>query len=467
VDGSALRRGGSLAAAVLALCLASGAAVGGVVGGPAIATGLTGGVVRWHAGTPPKSPAPVLAAASAQAPTPTAAGVSATLAPLINAAGLGGHMALSVVDVASGQPLYSLSPDTQMVPASVTKLVTAAAALATRGPAYRIPTRAVAGTAPGDVVLVGGGDPTLAAGATTAYPGAGRLDELASQVRKALGDGTAPTRVVYDGSLYTGDVLGPGWDPDATTGGFGSPVTALMVDGARVNAAVRKSPSARSPQPDVAAAQAFARALGLPVSAVVAGTAPANAKELGKVESLPLVRLVEIMLTDSDNVIAEALARQVALARGQPASFAGAADATRQVLTDLGVSVAGYSLADGSGLSRLDRLSPTLLTAVLSVAARADQPALRGVFTGLPVAGYSGTLANRYKTPQGGASGAGVVRAKTGTLTGVSSIAGIAIDADGRALAFAVLADAVVKGTPAAQEALDRIAAALAGCGCR
>jgi serine-type D-Ala-D-Ala carboxypeptidase/endopeptidase (penicillin-binding protein 4) len=467
VNGSALRRGAGIAAAVLALCLASGAAVGGVVGGPTIASGLTGDFPRWHAGTEPKALPPVLSAANTQAPTPTAAGVATALAPLINAAGLGGHTSLAVVDVASGQQLYALSPDTAMVPASVTKLVTATTALATRGPAYRIPTRAVAGSSPGEVVLVGGGDPSLTAGANGSYTGAGRLDDLAAQVRKSLGDGTPPIRVVYDGSLYTGDVVGPGWDPDATTGGFGSPITALMIDGARVNSQARKSPSTRSAQPDVAGAQAFARALGLPASAVVPGTAPSGARELGKVESPPLIRLVEVMLTDSDNVIAETLARQVALARGQPASFAGAVDAMRQVLTDLGIAVAGYALADGSGLSRLDRLSPALLTTVLAAAARADQPALRAVFTGLPVAGYSGTLANRYKTPQGGSSGAGVVRAKTGTLTGVSSIAGIAVDADGRALAFAVLADAVSKGTPAAQEALDRIAATLAACGCR
>ena len=97
------------------------------------------------------------------------------------------------------------------MPASTTKLITAATVLAARGPAYRIATRVVAGSAPGEVVLVGGGDPTLAINATGSYPGAARLDLLAAQVKKALG-GTAPTKVTVDTSLFPGPVYGPGWD---------------------------------------------------------------------------------------------------------------------------------------------------------------------------------------------------------------------------------------------------------------
>jgi D-alanyl-D-alanine carboxypeptidase/D-alanyl-D-alanine-endopeptidase (penicillin-binding protein 4) len=137
------------------------------------------------------------------------------------------------------------------------------------------------------------------------------------------------------------------------------------------------------------------------------------------------------------------------------------------VLGELGLQAGEDGLVDGSGLSYNDRISPALLTATLALAARADRPQLRGVYTGLPVAGYSGTLQNRFRTAAAGASAAGMVRAKTGTLTGISAIAGIVVDADGRVLAFAVVADATGPGTGAAQEALDRIAAALAGCGCK
>jgi D-alanyl-D-alanine carboxypeptidase len=336
--------------------------------------------------------------------------------------------------------------------------------LATRGPAYRLATTAVAGADPGEVVLVGGGDPTLAVGAVASYPGAGRLDDLAKQVRAALG-GVAPTKVVYDGSLFSGSALGPGWDADTASGGYGCPITALMTDGARVDPRDNRGGADRYGKPDLAAAQSFARLLGVPASAVVAGTKAAGAKELGRVESAPLVRIVEWMLAESDNVVAEMLARQVALAKGQPGSFAGGAGAMRTVLEQLGIPVAGYGLQDGSGLSRNGRLSPGLLTALLALDARPDHPELHGVFTGLPVAGYSGTLAGRFRSPQSGAA-AGEVRAKTGTLTGVSSIAGIVIDKDGRVLAFAVIADAN-KSTSGAVDVLDRIASALAACGCR
>jgi D-alanyl-D-alanine carboxypeptidase/D-alanyl-D-alanine-endopeptidase (penicillin-binding protein 4) len=180
------------------------------------------------------------------------------------------------------------------------------------------------------------------------------------------------------------------------------------------------------------------------------------------------------MLQQSDNVIAECLARQVVLARAQagtaaPAvSFTGAAAAIRAVLAGLGADP-GAGLSDGSGLAASDRLSAAGLVAVLRVAVGDAHPMLHNVITALPVAAWSGTLSNRYLAGSPSAAGAGVVRAKTGTLTGVSSLAGIVHDAAGRLLVFAVIADGVAAGTAAttqAEAALDGVAATLAGCGC-
>ena len=451
--------------AVVVLCVAFAMALTAVFAGPSVVSTLgvaSGDGSRWHSGSTPPPPPPVLAAAETQAPVPTPDGVEAALAPLLTAPGLGDHVAASVVDVTTGQVLYGLAPDTAMTPASVTKLVTGVTVLAARGPAYRIPTRVVAGANRGEVVLVGGGDATLSGFTKPYYPGAARLEDLATQVRKALGD-VAPTRVSYDGSAFTGPTVGPGWDDDATTGGYGAPITALMTEGARVN---RSRTSARYAQPDLAAAQAFAKLLGLPASAVTPGTQPTGAKELGKVESPPMVRLVEIMMGESDNVLADALARQVALAKSRPASFEGASAAMRTVIEELNVPSTGYGLVDGSGFSRLDRLSPALATSLLAASARPDRGDLHAIFSGLPVAGYSGTLALRYDQPANGRSAAGIVRAKTGTLTGVNAIAGVLVDADGRTLAFAFMADRTGNFIQATQ-ALDRIAAALAACGCR
>jgi D-alanyl-D-alanine carboxypeptidase/D-alanyl-D-alanine-endopeptidase (penicillin-binding protein 4) len=174
------------------------------------------------------------------------------------------------------------------------------------------------------------------------------------------------------------------------------------------------------------------------------------------------------MLIESDNVIAEALARQVALAKDQPASYAGAATAVEAVLGELGLPVAESALVDGSGLSRQNRLSPSFLTALLAQAATGKRPELYGVVSGLPVAGWSGTLAERFRAASGtGRPGLGAVRAKTGTLSGVDSMSGVITTTGGRVLAFALLADGVPIGHFDAQAALDAIAAALAKCGCR
>jgi D-alanyl-D-alanine carboxypeptidase/D-alanyl-D-alanine-endopeptidase (penicillin-binding protein 4) len=108
-----------------------------------------------------------------------------------------------------------------------------------------------------------------------------------------------------------------------------------------------------------------------------------------------------------------------------------------------------------------------VLADVLRLATQDDRPQLRPLLEGLPVSGFTGTLAERFRRPPA-APAAGRVRAKTGTLTGVNALAGFTVDADGRLLVFAVLAGRVpAGGTPAARAAIDRVAAALTACGCR
>jgi D-alanyl-D-alanine carboxypeptidase/D-alanyl-D-alanine-endopeptidase (penicillin-binding protein 4) len=175
------------------------------------------------------------------------------------------------------------------------------------------------------------------------------------------------------------------------------------------------------------------------------------------------------MLQSSDNVIAECLARLVALAVKAPATFTGAAAAVAGVLRRLGVT-AGAGMKDGSGLAADDRLSPATLAATVRVIVSSNHPVLHEIVTALPVAGWSGTLADRFLTSSSSAAGAGVVRAKTGTLTSVSALAGVVHDSDGRLLAFAFVADEVAPGdgpTTAAEAALDRLASILARCACR
>ncbi len=135
-------------------------------------------------------------------------------------------------------------------------------------------------------------------------------------------------------------------------------------------------------------------------------------------------------------------------------------------LHQLGVPLAGAVIHDGSGLSREDRLRPATELGVLRAAASADHPALRQVLTGLPVSGFSGSLAHRFDTGEQAARGR--VRAKTGTLSGVHGLSGVATDLDGDVLGFVVIADQVpAQYSYLAEAQIDEIAAALGGCHCR
>jgi D-alanyl-D-alanine carboxypeptidase/D-alanyl-D-alanine-endopeptidase (penicillin-binding protein 4) len=182
-----------------------------------------------------------------------------------------------------------------------------------------------------------------------------------------------------------------------------------------------------------------------------------------------LSAIVGWMLRESNNVIAEDLARQVALHTGKPASFRGAAAAVTATLGTLGAG-RGIHLVDGSGLSPLDLVTPGALAAVVRLAAVRGPDALRAAVTGMPVAGFSGTLAPGQSVfGSFGPRALGMVRAKTGNLTKVASLAGIVEDASGRVLAFAFMADQIPKRSmlPAAAGTIDAMATVLAGCGCR
>jgi D-alanyl-D-alanine carboxypeptidase/D-alanyl-D-alanine-endopeptidase (penicillin-binding protein 4) len=264
---------------------------------------------------------------------------------------------VSVVDAEPGSRCWSAGAHA-LLPASTAKIATRSRADALQ-PDARLTTRVVAAAAAGEVVLVGGGDPTLAGpAAKPGYPASARLSDLAARTRVALGP-AAVTRVLVDDSLYSGERLGPGWKPTYVTEGAVAPVGPLMVDGGRV----RPDRVRRHADPALAAGQALAALLrpGAGVD-VVRGNAPPGARELGAVTSQPVPQLVERMLARSDNDLAEALARHVALGQGQPASFAGAAAAVQQALgpflDEVGVGREAVALVDGSGLSRDDRLAP-------------------------------------------------------------------------------------------------------------
>ncbi|ABS02016.1 D-alanyl-D-alanine carboxypeptidase/D-alanyl-D-alanine endopeptidase [Kineococcus radiotolerans] len=472
----------AVAAATAVLVLAGGYAgldATGAVPGPLTTTApptaaplptAPGATRPTQADTPP-----VLPALDPDAPRPDPAALGGVVAPLLADPALGASVSTSVVDALTGETLLATAADVPRTPASVAKLLTAVAALHTLGPTSRATTSVVDGATPDEVVLVAGGDVLLAAGAgdPDAVDGHAGLDDLAAATAaELLAAGRTAVAVRLDDASFTGPATSPGWGSGDVAAGFVMPVAPLAVDEGRL---AEGETAPRTGDPALAAARTFAAALaahGVQVldqgaGPVVRAAAVPGAATLASVESATTAEQVELMLTASDNTLAEVLTRRVALAADRPATFDDASRAVVDQVAALGVDVTGTSLQGGSGLGRATRVPARVVTDVLTLVAGGEHPELGAAAAGLPVAGVSGTLLERYAEP-GSASAAGVVRAKTGTLTGVSSLAGYVRDADGRLLAFAVMSDGVAPGASlAARRAQDRFAAALAGCGCR
>jgi D-alanyl-D-alanine carboxypeptidase/D-alanyl-D-alanine-endopeptidase (penicillin-binding protein 4) len=420
----------------------------------------------------PKGDIPVPAAVtlslqppSSTAPAPTNAGVASALAgPAAN--GALGTLTGIVIDPATGATLWNHNSDQLLTPASATKLLTTSAALLKLDHGLQLTTKVVAGSTPDTAIIVAGGDPTLNSlpdGKDSLYTGAAHLDDLVAQVKQASG-GTIK-KVQIDLSAYTGNQTAPGWAPEDAPSTYADTVVPAMLDGGRSNPV--DDHSNRVANPAGVLMQTFAQRLG--ASAAGTTTAPQGARVLGQVRSAPLTELIDNLLQHSDNNLAEAVGRQTAIASGTPPSFAGSTQATLNVLAQNGFDTSGVSLNDGSGLSTLNKVPAKLLAQLLAVAAAPDgkdprTAKLRPLLEGLPVAGGSGTLSDRYTDPTS-SSGKGWVRAKTGTLSGVNTLAGVVLDQDGRVLVFALMSNGSDANT--GRPALDAVAATLRGCGCR
>jgi D-alanyl-D-alanine carboxypeptidase/D-alanyl-D-alanine-endopeptidase (penicillin-binding protein 4) len=361
---------------------------------------------------------------------------------------LGPDLAGLVTDAETGQVLWSRTPLEHQLPASNTKLVTAVNALSTFGPTYTIKTKVVQGTTARRLVLVGGGDPSL----TRA-----NLTTLAKAVTPGVRSrGLRTVRVLVDDSLFPAPTLAYGWKSSYVPTDVRA-VRALVVNQHEVSDTAMN------------AGRVFARRLvaqGLKVLVVVRHKAPAHATVLATVRGRSMASMVATMLRNSDNDYAEALHRLVAIKTGRAPTWGGARAAQRAALALLGVDLGAATLYDGSGLSRADRLAPLDIVRVLSLAFDGAHPNLASLqHNSLAIAGRTGTLAPRYlryvTAPSNCA--AGLIEAKTGSLSGVIALSGFARGADGKTKLFSFLLNQV-PSTLKTRQAVDRLASTITGC---
>lgn len=414
------------------------------------------------------------------APVPAAGTLAARLNQTLKTDG-GGTFTGIVQDAATGQVLFDRSADKARVPASNMKLLTASAALRVLGPEHRFSTRVVAGPTPGSVVLTGGGDVLLGAGDSDpgAVLGRAGLATLARATVRALqagaGHGAAGTiTVLLDDSLFSGPPLSQAWSPEDVAAGEMAPLYPLALNSARFDPAKTTGP--RPQDPAMTAAQTFAARLteaaasaGLSVAPGVTrvrpGASPEGAKVLAEVQSATVGEQLDLMLQTSDNYLAEVMGRMTARGAGRAGSGKDAIAAVLQQVKDMGVPTDALRAADVSGLALANQVSARQLTDVVRAMTSGADTRLRAALAGFPVAGLTGTLEDRY-TDAASAAGAGLVRAKTGTLNTVIALSGYVVDADGRLLVFSFVGNGLTPGA-ANKAALDRSASVLAGCGCR
>lgn len=380
---------------------------------------------------------------------PDDAQVNALLQQRIVNPRIGSDVGMIVVDGSTGAVVSEHNPDALMLPASNMKIITAVDVLSTMGADAQFTTRVRSGTVPNEVILEGGGDPLL----TTSD-----LQSMATDVAKQL---IPDIRVVVrvDDDLFPPAGRGPGW-----TDGY------LPYVAAPVEALARLGDY--SPDPSTNAAKVFVKKLRSLGFKSKLGD-PANAEPAAAVlaeERSSVEDAVSVMLSYSENNVAEVLFRQVAIASGLPPTWKGARQAADKALAALGIDATGMSLLDGSGLSRKDRLSPRFLAVVLRVAKITKPGPFSTMFEpeAMPVSGRTGTLGTaygRYVTKHSRCA-RGDVHAKTGSLFDTIALSGVAETTTGAERLFSILVNDRPQRYSAlsTRQALDGLTATMTGC---
>jgi len=413
----------------------------------------------------------------------------------VNKADSNAIIGIQVKSMKHGDMLYSRNEGHLFAPASTLKILTAEAALIFLGPDFKFPTQvqtsaksSTNGMLDGDIYLVHSGDPSL-----TYYDLTDLMVALKSQQIQGING-----NVYIDNTAYDQDNIGPGWTEKDTQYCFAAPINASIINhncislgitpakteghlatiienprfyySGIANSVVTKGSSNRSchisvmTQPDNTIAitgcmpkgrysrgssiviadivkynesllTSLFKRFGIQVSGQIgARTAPANLSVLAVHQSKPLHILISEMLKKSDNIIAGSLFKKIGeLYTNRPGSWSNGGSAVKQVLAQkAAVNISDMHLIDGSGLSRDNRITPSQMIQVLDYAFH--NYAINYEFiSALPIAGVDGTLKNRLKNV------AWKVRAKTGTIAGVVSLAGFAVSKDREPIAFVII----------------------------
>jgi serine-type D-Ala-D-Ala carboxypeptidase/endopeptidase (penicillin-binding protein 4) len=413
-----------------------------------------------------------------------------------------------VQPLSSNQTLYSRDAQKYFTPASTTKLLTTAAALQQLGSEFRIRT-SVYKDGDGGLRVVGRGDPSLTDT---------QLAALAKQLKQKGVE--VVRRVVADHTYIRGEIVHPSWQWEDIQSDYGAPISSFILnqnvfsikllpqtvgkplkviwtdpDEARQWLTINQALTTAENQPTFInvtrnfkgrnlyiqgqlAVNSEPASVNLPVLEPVdyflrrfrhaltvenirviqpfgLALSTKSEEELAAVESPPLSELLAQTNIDSNNLFAESLLRALAIKKLPNSTTQNSADVglevVKETLTQLGVDPTGYSVVDGSGLSRKNLISPETLVQTLQ--AMAKSPAAEVYRASLPIAGKSGTLANRFRnTPA-----EGIVQGKTGTMTGVVSLAGYVNAPKYGPVVFSIMVNQTEQPARVVRQAMDEI----------
>jgi D-alanyl-D-alanine carboxypeptidase/D-alanyl-D-alanine-endopeptidase (penicillin-binding protein 4) len=428
------------------------------------------------------------------------------------------QVGVRVARLSDGKVLFERGADLSLQPASTLKLLTAAAALRSLGPEFTFKTRFLSaarleeGILHGDLIVKGGGAPDLT----------GERLWYAARALARLGLREVRGNLVADESYFDDERRPGGWPAPGVDRAYNAPVGALSFNfnvvsiEVRPGAAVGAPPHARlsplgagldlvnaastsasrsdlrvqvrrhngrdqmvvrggirlkSPPLTLhrsledpagyalgALRELMAREGVLVTGSLASGIAPEGVRELYVLESQPLSQTLFMMNKMSNNMMAESIVKVMgAQETGPPGTTASGLRVVRRFLEEIGVDTGSVRLADGSGLSKDNHLPAAALARVLE-----EMPRRFSVWpeflASMPIGGVDGTLDDRMRGDL-----ARRVRAKTGRVAGVATLAGYVSNEDGDTLAFAVFVNRVSCSYPRVVEQVDRLALALAG----